>query len=109
MTGGIAVILGETGRNFAAGMSGGIAYVYDKTKKFSDFCNMELVDFDEMEFEDIATLKELIENQYKFTKSTVAKGILDNWQEALTKFVKVMPRDYKRVLLERKEKLEEAI
>lgn len=109
MTGGIAVILGETGRNFAAGMSGGIAYVYDKSGKFDDYCNKELVDFDEMEYEDITTLKELIENHYKYTKSTVAKTILDDWKNSLSTFVKVMPRDYKRVLLARKEKLEEAI
>jgi glutamate synthase (NADPH/NADH) large chain len=109
MTGGIAVILGDTGRNFAAGMSGGIAYVYDKENHFEEYCNMELVDFDEMEFEDINTLKELIENQYRFTGSTVAKAILDDWQTALARFVKVMPRDFKRVLLERKAKLEEAI
>ena len=109
MTGGIAVILGETGRNFAAGMSGGVAYVYDKENKFSDYCNMELVDFDEMEFEDIETLKELIENQYKYTGSTVAKAILDDWEKALARFIKVMPRDYKRILLERKAKLEEAV
>jgi glutamate synthase (NADPH/NADH) large chain len=109
MTGGIAVILGDTGRNFAAGMSGGIAYVFDREDKFDDYCNKELVDFDEMEFEDINTLKELIENHYNYTGSTVAKSILDNWKESLTKFVKVMPRDYKRVLMERKAKLEEAI
>ncbi|MCG8310005.1 MAG: glutamate synthase large subunit [Cytophagales bacterium] len=109
MTGGIAVILGSTGRNFAAGMSGGVAYVYDRENKFDDYCNMELVDFDELEFEDITTLKELIENQYMFTGSTVAKAILDDWKEALTRFVKVMPRDYKKVLLERKATLEEAV
>ncbi len=109
MTGGIAVILGKTGRNFAAGMSGGIAYVYDKENSFEDYCNMELVDFDEMEYEDITTLKRMIENQYSFTGSTVAKAILDNWKESLKKFVKVMPRDYKRVLLERKARLEQAV
>ncbi len=109
MTGGIAVILGKTGRNFAAGMSGGIAYVYDRDNTFDDYCNMELVDFDEMEYEDISTLKRMIENQYKFTGSTVAKGILDNWKESLRKFIKVMPRDYKRVLLERKARLEQAV
>jgi glutamate synthase (NADPH/NADH) large chain len=109
MTGGIAVILGETGRNFAAGMSGGVAYVYDKAGNFDDYCNKELVDFDEMEFEDITTLKELLENHYNFTKSTVALAILDDWKNSMSTFVKVMPRDYKRVLLARKEKLEEAI
>ena len=109
MTGGIAVVLGATGRNFAAGMSGGVAYVYDKENKFDDYCNKELVDFDELEFEDITILRELIENQHRFTGSTVAKAILDDWKKALTHFIKVMPRDYKRVLLERKAKLEEAV
>lgn len=109
MTGGIAVILGETGRNFAAGMSGGIAYVYDPKKQFDKYCNMELVDFDEMEYEDIDTLKELIGNHQKFTGSDVAADILDNWSEALSSFVKVMPRDYKKVLIQKKENLKEAI
>jgi glutamate synthase domain-containing protein 3 len=90
-------------------MSGGVAYVYDKEQKFDDYCNMELVDFDDMEYEDIDLLRELIENQYKFTGSTVAKAILDDWQIALTRFIKVMPRDYKRVLDQKKAKLEEAI
>ncbi|NJN27794.1 MAG: glutamate synthase large subunit [Cyclobacteriaceae bacterium] len=109
MTGGIAVILGATGRNFAAGMSGGIAYVLNTGKHFEDYCNRELVDFDELEYDDIVTLKELIGNHHKFTGSTVAKGILDNWEDSLSQFVKVMPRDYKRVLLANKVKLEEAI
>ncbi len=109
MTGGIAVILGETGRNFAAGMSGGTAYVYNKSGKFDDYCNRELVDFDEMEYEDISTLKELISNHYNYTKSSVAKAILDDWEQSLSTFIKVMPRDYKRVLMAKKEKLEEAI
>jgi glutamate synthase (NADPH/NADH) large chain len=109
MTGGIVVVLGNTGRNFAAGMSGGIAYVYDKEHQFDNFCNKELVDFDELEFEDINTLKQLIENQYEFTGSTVARAILDNWQAALHDFIKVMPRDYKRVLEQRKTQLEEVV
>jgi glutamate synthase (NADPH) large chain len=109
MTGGIVVVLGNTGRNFAAGMSGGIAYVYDRQDEFDNFCNKELVDFDELEYEDISTLKQLIENQYEFTGSTVAKAILDNWQAALNHFIKVMPRDYKRVLEQRKTQLEEVV
>ena len=109
MTGGVAVILGKTGRNFAAGMSGGIAYVYDIENTFSDYCNRELVEFDPLEEEDKITLGELIGNHYEFTGSTVAKDILDNWNVALAKFKKVMPRDYKKVLQARKKKLEEAI
>jgi glutamate synthase (NADPH) large chain len=109
MTGGIAVILGKTGRNFAAGMSGGIAYVYDAENKFSDYCNRELVEFDPMEEEDKITLKELVGNHFEYTGSSVAKEILDHWNTALEKFIKVMPRDYKRVLQARKTKLEEVI
>lgn len=109
MTGGIVVVLGDTGRNFAAGMSGGIAYVYDKERKFDKYCNKELVEFDPFDFDDIQTLRNLIENQYKFTGSTVARSIMDNWENALSHFIKVMPRDYKRVLQKRKEQLEEAV
>jgi glutamate synthase (NADPH/NADH) large chain len=109
MTGGVAVVLGKTGRNFAAGMSGGVALVYDKEKRFADYCNMELVDFDTFDLEDLELLQRLISNHYDFTGSTVARAILDDWQTAQKRFVKVMPRDYKRVLEERKAKLQEAI
>jgi glutamate synthase (NADPH/NADH) large chain len=111
MTGGIAVILGKTGRNFAAGMSGGIAYVHDPEGDFHKFCNMGMVDFDEFEYEDINMLKQLIQNHLDFTNSTVARELLDNWSLTLTQFVKVMPRDYKRVLMAKKEKekIKEAI
>ncbi len=109
MTGGIAVILGKTGRNFAAGMSGGVAYVYDPEKEFHDYCNMELVDFDAMDEEDEQTLKSMIEKHLDYTGSDVAKGILDNWKKSLNSFVKVMPRDYKRVLLQKKEEEEKVL
>jgi glutamate synthase (NADPH/NADH) large chain len=102
MTGGAAVILGETGRNFAAGMSGGVAYIYDKNDTFKVNCNMEMVEFDEMDVEDIETLKTLISRHNEYTGSKVAGDILANWDASLTKFVKVMPTDYKRVLLKRK-------
>jgi len=98
MTGGRAVILGETGRNFAAGMSGGIAYVLDKEGNFEQNLNPEMVDLDPLEADDIEFLQKMISNHYQYTKSVVARGILDNWQEAEGQFVKVMPRDYKRVL-----------
>ncbi len=109
MTGGVAVVLGKTGRNFAAGMSGGIAYVFDPDQRFESYCNMGMVDFDEMDKEDHTTLKKLLENHQKYTKSTVAKNILDSWKSSVKHFVKVMPKDYKRILLERKEKLKQAI
>lgn len=102
MTGGRVVVLGRTGRNFAAGMSGGVAYVFAEDKEaFRLNCNLGLVDLDPVEAEeDIAELKELIEKHSNYTGSTVAASILDNWNESLPKFIRVMPRDYKRALAE---------
>ncbi|KPM49843.1 glutamate synthase large subunit [Jiulongibacter sediminis] len=104
MTGGTAIILGETGRNFAAGMSGGLAFVFDKDDSFDEKCNKELVDLEEIDADDEAMLKGMINKHLEATKSTVAKEILDNWESVKNKFVKVYPRDYKRILTERKEK-----
>jgi glutamate synthase (NADPH/NADH) large chain len=102
MTGGRVVILGPTGRNFAAGMSGGIAYVWDADKDFITRCNLGTVELEPVEAsEDIAELLDLIEQHHQFTNSSVAKRILDDWPAVLEKFVKVMPTDYKRVLAER--------
>jgi len=99
MTGGRVVILGPTGRNFAAGMSGGIAYMWDWNQTFADRCNMEMVDlFPIRREEDRHELGTLIKNHYGYTKSTVAKYILDNWQEVLPQFVKVYPKEYRRVI-----------
>ncbi|PWZ08231.1 Glutamate synthase 1 [NADH], chloroplastic [Zea mays] len=99
MTGGTVVILGKTGRNFAAGMSGGIAYVYDVDGKFSARCNNELVDLYHVEEEDdIITLKMMIEQHRRNTESVLARDILSDFDNLLPKFVKVYPRDYKRVL-----------
>ncbi|MCH9727638.1 MAG: glutamate synthase large subunit [Planctomycetes bacterium] len=101
MTGGRAVILGETGRNFAAGMSGGVSYVYDPHGLLLQNCNLETVALESVkDVEDIAELKTLIDNHRKFTGSTVAKSILDNWVTELEQFKKVMPIDYKRALEE---------
>jgi len=98
MTGGRVVVLGKTGRNFAAGMSGGIAYVLDEAGDFPTRCNMELVGFEKMDDEDLATLKGAIEEHAINTKSTRAAKILAEWNSFAPKFVKVMPQDYKRVL-----------
>nr|XP_009415149.1 PREDICTED: glutamate synthase 1 [NADH], chloroplastic-like isoform X1 [Musa acuminata subsp. malaccensis] len=99
MTGGIVVILGKTGRNFAAGMSGGIAYVLDVDGKFEARCNLELVDLENVEDEeDITTLRMMIQQHQRHTKSQLAKEILSNFNNLLCKFVKVFPRDYKGVL-----------
>src|SRR5207249_750944 len=101
MTGGRVVVIGPTGRNFAAGMSGGIAYVYDDLGQFSKLCNMEMVELEQHEqfkAQDIETIRRLLENHHKYTQSTKAKAILDDWENELRWLVKVMPTDYRRVL-----------
>jgi glutamate synthase domain-containing protein 2/glutamate synthase domain-containing protein 1/glutamate synthase domain-containing protein 3 len=100
MTGGRIVVLGRTGRNFAAGMSGGVAYVLDAAGDFASRCNMELVGFDELDESDIHELHELIEEHHLRTQSPVAARILRAWEDHLPQFVKVMPHDYKRALRE---------
>ena len=99
MTGGTTVILGETGRNFAAGMSGGIAFVYNVKGDFDVLCNKEMVDLDPVTDQDIPLLKQLIQNHYNYTESAVAKFILADFDNQLKHFIKVFPRDYKKVLL----------
>ena len=120
MTGGVVVVLGETGRNFAAGMSGGIAYVLDEAGRFESLCNMGMVELepidaneaddgsadvgsDPMRF-DARRLKGLIENHHRYTGSARAKHILDNWDAMLPRFVKVVPVDYRRALKEIRER-----
>jgi len=101
MTGGRVVVIGPTGRNFAAGMSGGIAYVWDCSGLLQKNCNPGMVDlFPIKEEKDIWVLKELIEKHFKYTQSSVAQGILKDWEGQLPFFVKVYPRDYRRVLEE---------
>ena len=103
MTGGRTVILGPTGRNFAAGMSGGIAYIWDPQGLFPSNCNPEMVDLDALTAdEDIDELKSLIEKHQRYTGSAVASRILADWQQSLGQFIKVMPTDYKRVLEQQK-------
>ncbi|KAL1523087.1 hypothetical protein AB1Y20_018047 [Prymnesium parvum] len=99
MTGGRVVCLGETGINFGAGMSGGIAYIYDPEKKFPGRCNMEMVALEAVDTtEEAATLRSYIEAHHKKTNSAVAAKVLASFDTSLTDFVKVMPMDYKRVL-----------
>ncbi|OSY87868.1 glutamate synthase [Tenacibaculum holothuriorum] len=99
MTGGKVVILGKTGRNFAAGMSGGIAYVYDKKNEFvNQLCNKEMVDLEELQSQDLSELKDLIENHVAYTESSLGKKILDNWTFEAPNFIKVFPKDYKKAL-----------
>ena len=102
MTGGRVVILGETGRNFGAGMSGGVAYVWDPAKNFSKNCNMDSFELEPLSSaNDIIELKTLVQNHHAYTGSSVAESILNTWKASLADFVKVMPTDYKRVLAER--------
>ena len=122
MTGGTVVVLGETGRNFAAGMSGGVAYVYDPNNQFKQRCNTSMVQLSQVMNEeaqktqdpvfhtvgagaepasDEAILRGLIEAHFKYTGSEVARDILDNWSNSFTQFVKVMPIDYRKVLEQR--------
>jgi glutamate synthase domain-containing protein 3 len=109
MTGGRVVVLGRTGRNFAAGMSGGVAYVLDEQGEFPARCNMGMVGFEELAEADVIELRAMIEEHRVRTDSPVAEGVLARWDELIAAgaFVKVMPHDYKRVLRERAE--EEAL
>ena len=98
MTGGRVVVLGSTGRNFAAGMSGGIAYVYDADKDFADRVNYEMVDLEPLELDDREWLVEIIARHRELTDSAQAAYLLSDWGAAVGRFRKVMPRDYKRVM-----------
>ena len=113
MTGGTVVVLGLTGQNFAAGMSGGVAYVYDVDGLFAKRCNMSMVSLEKVELASVdigkvqhlgqadeLTLKTLIENHANYTQSQRAAAILTDWTNERTKFVKVMPNEYKRALTE---------
>jgi glutamate synthase (NADPH/NADH) large chain len=92
------VVLGPTGRNFAAGMSGGIAYVYDPNETFASLVNYEMVEVETLDDGDRAAVREMVARHHELTESTVAARILDGWDGEVGSFRKVMPRDYKRVL-----------
>jgi glutamate synthase (NADPH) large chain len=121
MTGGTVAVLGKTGRNFAAGMSGGIAYVYDEDGKFASRCNTAMVSLERVgstaeqqsasgttklhrDQTDEALLKKLLEDHNRWTGSRRARELLDNWAESRMKFVKVFPNEYKRALAEMHER-----
>jgi len=109
MTGGRAVIIGPTGRNFGAGMSGGIAFVFDEDGTFHTRCNMEMVGLEPLaEHEDLDLVQGLLERHVEYTGSTVAQRILKDWPALAPKFVKVMPREYRRVLLEERARAQAA-
>ena len=99
MTGGKVVILGKTGRNFAAGMSGGIAYIYDANENFRNgLCNMEMVELETLDSVDESDLRTLIQTHFDYTKSTKAHELLEDWDKTLSHFIKVIPTDYKKAL-----------
>ena len=102
MTGGRVVILGKTGRNFAAGMSGGIAYVFDTENALEKLCNKDMVELEAMTEEDKQEVRVMIEKHFKYTGSDPAEWILENWAVAADHFVKVMPKDYKAALQKQK-------
>ena len=123
MTGGVVIVLGKTGRNFAAGMSGGIAYILDEDNSFEAFCNKSMVDLEKLSNNelnskytekeinsdlldfDISRLKLLINRHYKNTKSEKAKKIINDWKKFLPQFIKITPFEFRRALIERKQKL----
>jgi glutamate synthase (NADPH/NADH) large chain len=111
MTGGIAVILGEFGRNFAAGMSGGIAYLYSKTGRFDEKkFNLEMVELENLQESDLKTVQELLQNHVDYTNSPKATEILKDWKKSSKNFIKVMPTDYKKALeLLAKQELEKTV
>jgi glutamate synthase (ferredoxin) len=99
MTGGKVVVIGKTGRNFAAGMSGGTAYVYDPDNSFRNWrCNLEMVELETMSEEEASEIFGLIKDHYHLTDSAKAISILEDWDQERKSFVKVMPTEYKRAL-----------
>ena len=105
MTGGRVVVLGPTGRNFGAGMSGGLAFVYDADGTFWSRVNPEMVDLEPFDDEDRGWLLDRVQRHLTETDSAVARGLLDDWPAAVERFVKVMPKDFRRVLLAEREAL----
>lgn len=106
MTGGTVVVLGEIGRNFGAGMSGGVAYLYDKEGDMPQFLNMDMILVEDLNEEDEETLRNLIRDHFKYTASTNALEILQTWKTTKEKFIKIMPEEYKRVLEARRQQQE---
>ncbi len=103
MTGGEVLVIGDTGSNFAAGMSGGIAWVYDVSKTFGNKCNLEMVDLDPLQVEDEVRITTLLKNHIRLTRSKVADFILSDWENQSPHFIKVFPKEYKAVLLNRQQ------
>jgi len=105
MTGGRVIVLGEIGRNFAAGMSGGMAYLYDPNDRAAINCNKEMVDLDPLEKEDFQTIRTLLRNHFRFTGSLKALEVLQHWDTHKKAFVKIMPKEYKAILEKQKQQV----
>ncbi|MEY4934153.1 MAG: hypothetical protein RIS64_512 [Bacteroidota bacterium] len=105
MTGGVVVILGETGQNFAAGMSGGVAYIFDPNQTFKQNCNTEMIDFDPLEAVDFEIVRTMLRDHFRYTASKKALNVLENWAKYEATWIKVMPRDYKAVLAKKQVKV----
>jgi glutamate synthase domain-containing protein 3 len=101
MTGGVVVVLGRTGRNFAAGMSGGIAYVLDEDGQFASRVNTETVDLDPLQDSDLEVIQRMVRKHFQYTRSRKAEELLRKWDDLAPRFVKVFPKDYKRAQSER--------
>jgi glutamate synthase (NADPH/NADH) large chain len=101
MTGGLVVILGQTGRNFAAGMSGGVAYVLDKDGTFVSKVNPEMVVLESLNDEDLGILREYIDKHFQYTTSNVALSLIQDWDNQIEQFVKVLPTDFRQALASR--------
>ena len=102
MTGGAVVVLGKTGRNFAAGMSGGVAYVFDREHAFRDRCNLAMVELEPLGDSEAWLVRGMIEDHVRHTGSALGARILDTWEQVADYFVAVVPTDYKRVLAQRR-------
>jgi glutamate synthase domain-containing protein 3 len=110
MTGGRVIILGKTGKNFAAGMSGGIAYVYDESGDFAELCNKEMVELGDIKVEtECEVVKSLIFKHFELTESELAARILGDWERNLENFVRVIPTDYRRAIEAQKEFIGEEV
>ena len=109
MTGGRVLILGKTGRNFAAGMSGGIAYIYNKDGGFENKCNLAMVELEKVNDEDKDIIYSLLHNHYGYTQSPKAKELINEGNKMFDKFVKVMPLEYKRILAGMKEEVKNSV
>jgi glutamate synthase (NADPH/NADH) large chain len=104
MTGGEVLVIGDTGSNFAAGMSGGVAWIYDVRGEFAGKCNKEMVDLDPLDEQDELRINHLLKMHVKLTESSIAKFLISDWATQSAHFIKVFPKEYKAVLMNKSNK-----